>query len=418
MKQAPIPKNEKERLVSLHKLGLLDTKPEERFDRITRTATKIFHVPISTLTLVDAKREWFKSCQGLPDREGDRAISFCGHALLVNEIFVISDAKKDVRFSDNPMVIGKPYIRFYAGVPIMNADGQRVGVFCIKDTKPRTFLKNDKEILAGLAAWAELEVNSRNLSLALAEQKKLQEKLKQADKLKDEFISTASHQLRTPLTNVQWVAERLLKKETLSERGREYVGDIMTSAKNLSLLVDTMLNVSRLDAGKVSARPELINLVDFIQDLIDECAPICDKKNLKVSFHHSTKPVNAKTDKGAFRNIVQALLSNAIEYTLDQGTIEVVLEVVPQRFVLTVRDNGIGIPKKEQNSFLFQKFHRASNAQKVKPDGTGLGLYIVKQAVKLLSGEIWFESKEGKGSIFYVELPLESEEIKGHKLLS
>src|SRR3989344_1027301 len=103
MKTAPIPENEKERLFSLYKLGLLDTKPEERFDRITRTATKIFNVPISTLTLIDAEREWFKSCQGLTKREGKRAISFCGHALLSNKIFVIPDTTKDKRFADNPM---------------------------------------------------------------------------------------------------------------------------------------------------------------------------------------------------------------------------------------------------------------------------------------------------------------------------
>ena len=174
MKSAPIPKNEKERLISLHKLGLLNTKPEERFDRITRIATKVFNVPISTLTLVDEKREWFKSVCGLDQKEGDRAISFCGHALLVNDVLVISDTKKDKRFFDNPMVVGKPYIRFYAGVPIMNADGQRIGVFCIKDTKPRQFSKSNEEILKNLALWAELEINLRNLSLALSKERKMQ----------------------------------------------------------------------------------------------------------------------------------------------------------------------------------------------------------------------------------------------------
>lgn len=177
MQQAPIPQNEEERLLSLHALGLLDTEPDERFDRITRMATKIFNAPISTLTLIDANREWFKSCEGLPGREGDRAISFCGHALLAPTIFVIPDTLKDPRFADNPMVVGKPFIRFYAGVPIMSADGQRVGVFCIKDTKPRTFSKQDEDILFGLASWAELEVNSHNLSLAISEREKLQEKL-------------------------------------------------------------------------------------------------------------------------------------------------------------------------------------------------------------------------------------------------
>src|SRR3989344_4233430 len=118
MKPAPIPKNEKERLASLHNLGLLDSHPEERFDQITWLATQVFQVPISTLTLVDAKREWFKSCQGLSKREGDRAISFCGHALLAADILVVPDTKKDIRFVDNPMVVGKPHLRFYAGVPL------------------------------------------------------------------------------------------------------------------------------------------------------------------------------------------------------------------------------------------------------------------------------------------------------------
>src|SRR3989344_1658400 len=178
MQPAPIPQNEEQRLISLHNLGLLDTVPEERFDVITRTATRIFNVPISTLTLVDDKREWFKSCQGLPEHEGDRAISFCGHALLSEPVFVVPDTKKDPRFSDNPMVIGKPFIRFYAGVSLKSVDGQRVGVFCVKDTKPREFSKADEEILKGLASWAEVEINSRNLSLALREEHKIQAELR------------------------------------------------------------------------------------------------------------------------------------------------------------------------------------------------------------------------------------------------
>ncbi|MBI1866536.1 MAG: GAF domain-containing protein [Candidatus Staskawiczbacteria bacterium] len=174
MKKAPIPKDELKRIMSVYTLDLLDTPPEERFDQLTRCATLIFQVPISTLTLIDANREWFKSCQGLSKTEGDRAISFCGHALVEDEILVINDTLKDERFADNPMVIGEPFIRFYAGVPIMSADGARVGVFCIKDVKPRGFSKEDQEILEGLAAWAQLEVNSRNLSLSF--QDKLIEK--------------------------------------------------------------------------------------------------------------------------------------------------------------------------------------------------------------------------------------------------
>lgn len=184
MKEAPIPKNELKRIVSVYALGILDTNPEERFDRLTKSATLIFHVPISTLTIIDANREWFKSCQGLSQTEGDRAISFCGHALVEDEMLVINDALKDERFADNPMVIGKPGIRFYAGVPIMSADGQRVGVFCIKDTKLRDFSEEDREILKGLAYWAEMEVNLRNLSMTVKEQKKIIDKYIQKRKNK------------------------------------------------------------------------------------------------------------------------------------------------------------------------------------------------------------------------------------------
>lgn len=232
-------------------------------------------------------------------------------------------------------------------------------------------------------------------------------RLQSADKLKNEFISIASHQLRTPLTGIKWAAEQIIKKESLSGNGREYMNHVIMSAKNLSSLVDVLLNVSRLDAGKISAHAESVELIDFIQNLINEHKPMCDKKNLKVSFAHSMRTVAVKTDKSMFRDIAQALFSNAIEYTSDGGEIEITIEENRPKFIFIVKDNGIGIPKKEQNMFLFQKFHRSSNAKKIKPEGFGLGLYIAKQAADLLGGKIWFESEENKGSAFYAELPLE-----------
>ena len=185
MQTAPIPENESERIASLKKLQILDTPPEERFDLLTKLATKVFNVPISTITLVDANREWFKSVCGLDEKEGDRAISFCGHALVENKMLVVTDTTKDERFLDNPMVIGDPYIRFYAGVPIMSADGHRIGVFCIKDTKPRELSKDDIEILEGLAKWAELEINLRNLNLSMQDkfvEKYVVENIKRSNK--------------------------------------------------------------------------------------------------------------------------------------------------------------------------------------------------------------------------------------------
>lgn len=167
MIEAPIPENEAERLEALKSLGILDTQRDEQFDRITRLALKVFDVPISTLTLIDDKREWFKSCQGLPVREGARAISFCGHALLSEDIMIIPDTQKDVRFASNPMVRGEPHIRFYAGVPVKDINGYRLGVFCIKSREPRELSLEDQQLLKDLAAWAALELQVVQLHEAL-----------------------------------------------------------------------------------------------------------------------------------------------------------------------------------------------------------------------------------------------------------
>lgn len=201
MRVAPIPKNEKQRLTSLRSLGLLDTQPEKRFDQITQIATKIFNVPISSLTLVDAKREWFKSCQGLSLHEADRAVSFCGHALLSDELLVVPDTTKDSRFADNPMVTGKPYLRFYAGVPIISTDRQRVGALCIKDSKPRTFSKDEAEVLKGLAHWAEVEISSHNLTVALSKAEKKTENIQEQKDITDR-LSNSREESRNALLNV------------------------------------------------------------------------------------------------------------------------------------------------------------------------------------------------------------------------
>lgn len=157
---APIPENEKERLEALHRLAIMDTIPEERFDSITKEATEKLKVPISTITIVDEKREWFKSSQGISSKGGDRSTSFCGHALLASNIFIIEDTLLDERFKDNPMVIGNPYIRFYAGISLRDYKTHLpVGVMCIKDIKPRKLKLEEINILMELASHAERELN-------------------------------------------------------------------------------------------------------------------------------------------------------------------------------------------------------------------------------------------------------------------
>lgn len=157
MKAPDVPPDEPFRLSALEELALLDTPPEERFDRLTRLAARTLNVPIALVSLIDTDRQWFKSRRGLDARETGRDISFCGHAVLREETLVIENALNDERFFDNPLVTGDPHIRFYAGAPLHDPQGQRVGTLCIIDRKPRSFSEEDKTILRDLADLVERE---------------------------------------------------------------------------------------------------------------------------------------------------------------------------------------------------------------------------------------------------------------------
>ena len=157
MQVADIPADESQRLQSLVSLYLLDTQPEERFDRITRLACKVFHVPIALLSLVDSDRQWFKSRQGLSVQQTSRADSICAHTILREGVMLVPDTLEDARFADNPLVIGAPHVRFYAGYPIHSPDGARVGTLSIIDRRPREFSAEDLGMLADLAAMIDRE---------------------------------------------------------------------------------------------------------------------------------------------------------------------------------------------------------------------------------------------------------------------
>lgn len=158
------PANEAERLHALRTLQILDTSHEERFDRVTRMAKRMFGVEISLVSLVDEDRQWFKSTQGLDASETPREISFCGHAINQDGLFIIPNAVEDVRFSDNPLVTAAPNIRFYAGYPLKLRQGVNLGTLCLIDSKPRHLDEEDKQLLNDLGAMIEQEIRSIQLA--------------------------------------------------------------------------------------------------------------------------------------------------------------------------------------------------------------------------------------------------------------
>lgn len=153
-----IPTNEAERIAVLREMLILDSEPEERFDALTAYCQSRFDVPIALVSLVDCARQWFKSSAGLPVKETPREISFCGHAILTNEVMVVSDAHYDARFSDNPLVVGPPFIRFYAGAPLTVSSGHNIGTLCLIGTKAKSLASEEVSHLQVLALMVAREL--------------------------------------------------------------------------------------------------------------------------------------------------------------------------------------------------------------------------------------------------------------------
>lgn len=164
MKTPDTPHDEQARLETLRSLGILGTAAEERFDRLTRMARRLFGVPIALVSLVDENRQWFKSSIGVSVSETPRDISFCGHAILGDDIFIIPDTSVDERFADNPLVTNDPHIGFYAGCPLRAPNGHKLGTLCVIDHQPRSFGKDELEALTDLAAMVEREIAAVQLA--------------------------------------------------------------------------------------------------------------------------------------------------------------------------------------------------------------------------------------------------------------
>ena len=225
-----LPENEHERLAALQALKILDTEAEERFDRITRVAQRLFAVPIALISLVDATRQWFKSRQGLAIAETPRQVSFCGHAIGGDDALVIPDARQDPRFLTNPLVANEPHVRFYAGYPLRSPEGHKRGTLCIMDCRPRTMSADNLQLLRDLASWAHGELNAQQLSHAMVRQRDTEARLRAAEaelaaaleaqqaaneqlerlnRTKSEFVSIVSHEFRTALTGIQGFSEMM-----------------------------------------------------------------------------------------------------------------------------------------------------------------------------------------------------------------
>jgi signal transduction histidine kinase/methyl-accepting chemotaxis protein len=242
---------------------------------------------------------------------------------------------------------------------------------------------------------------------------------KEIDKAKTEFVSLASHQLRTPLSAINWYSEMLLAGDAgkLSEEQERYLKEIYTGNQRMVALVNALLNVSRLDLGTFIVEPTLIDLPEMIKSVLTELKSFIAERKLTVEENYAKNLPKFNADHNLLRIIFQNLLSNSVKYTSENGKVAVSVNVTKKgekfgekimeidALTVSVSDSGIGVPLNQKDK-IFSKLFRADNAKESEAEGTGLGLYLVKSIIDKTGGEIWFDSEEGKGSVFYVFLPL------------
>lgn len=411
MTPARLPENEAKRLESLRSYSVLDTPPEKVFDEITALAAHICKTPMSLVSLIDQDRQWFKSKFGLDAPETNRDSSFCGHAILQPDVFIVPDSLKDQRFKDNPLVRGDPNVRFYAGVPLVMPDDFSLGTLCVIDNVPRTLSVEQLDALKllGKNVCAQLELRRKNLDLkeSLENLELANRNLEEVGALKSYFVSMVSHELRTPMTSIRLSLGALRDGfgGELTPEAKSLVGIAIAGTERLIRLVDDILDVDKMESGNMTFQYQVLEIAPLIERSLIENEPYAQKHQVRFEFKDIIHGVRVKIDPDRFAQILDNLLSNAAKYSDDGDEIQVKMSRHGNRVRVSVIDHGPGIPESFRDR-VFGKFMQAEGRKRGKK-GTGLGLTICKALVEQQGGSIDFDSKEGKGSTFYFEFPIQ-----------
>ncbi|MDI1257035.1 MAG: ATP-binding protein [Flavobacterium sp.] len=391
----PIPQNEIFRLKALKEYSILDTLPEEEYDDITRLASQICGTSISTITLIDEKRQWFKSKVGLTSSESNRKDAFCAHAIIdPDDIFTIKDSRLDERFHDNPLVVGEPHVIFYTGVPLVSPDGFALGTLCVIDDKPKEL---DAEQLATLKALSNQVVSLFELRKSKMLLEKFTKDLETRNLELEKFANVAAHDIKSPLNNISSLTQILLSdySDKLDDEAKMLMEMLDVSSNTLRNLVDGILEHSKSDAVLVEKRS-----VFSLEALVDETVVLLDNDkqyNFKKIFEDKT----VYTNRVALQQILINLIANAIKYN-DKTTVEIEIgfSESEEYYEFFIKDNGPGIAD-ENLEKIFNIFEVLTSEDRFGNRGSGIGLSTVKKLVEGLGGKITIDATIGAGTVFY-----------------
>lgn len=233
------------------------------------------------------------------------------------------------------------------------------------------------------------------------------ERLAEANRMKSEFISIVSHQLRSPLTNLKWTIDLLMSGSLgkIEEEQIEYFKVLKESNNRMQDLISDLLTVSRIETSRLVFKEEKFSFLNLVKEIIKEFESFAKAHNVQIELKAEDNILEVSTDLFQIRQVIGNLLDNAIHYTKDKGKIDISISKKVKIIKFEIKDTGVGIPAEDQK-YIFNKFFRSSNAMRHQTQGTGLGLYIAKSMIEKSGGKIGFKSEENKGSTFWFTLPI------------
>jgi signal transduction histidine kinase len=365
--------NEAERLKDLESYSIIDSLSETDYDDITAIAAGICGTKISLISLLDDKRQWFKSNHGLNIRETPKEYAFCAHAILdPQNVFIVPDATKDERFSDNPLVENDPRLVFYAGVPLISDNGLPLGTLCVLDYQPKSLSESQIKSLSALARQVMNLLNLRKTKITLENTlRNLEAKNQELER----FASVAAHDLKSPLNGISGLSQLLSDaySSQLDADGKEIVSLIIKSSDKLRNLIEGLLAYSKSENVLIEDKTQ-INLNSLMEELkglfVYENSL---ELNLKSSFDVVT------INRTALDQVLINLITNAIKYNdKQQVLIEIGVNETQTHYEFYIQDNGPGIALENQEK-IFSIFEVLSDADKYGTKGNGIGLATVKR---------------------------------------
>ncbi len=385
---------DRQRLDAVLHTGLLDTPPEESFDRLTRLAAKLTGVPATFISLVDQSRDFYKSCFGfgepLATTRQLEGRTFCHHALVSSGPLLINDTLADPVFREVPTVQSLG-VRAYAGIPLITDEGQAIGSFCAIDFAPRAWSALEVEILTELAASAMREIKLRSSVRAAQD----------AVRAREEVLAVVAHDLRTPLNFIKMGAQ-LVAEAPGAKENAQLLERVEGAVDLMNLLIEDLLEVAKIEAGQMSIHPKPLSALTLVDDAIKMSEPLALRHQIRLIAECEAGLPSVLADYERILRVFSNLIVNAVKFSGAGSEVHVTAALIDGTVRFSVIDSGRGIPPEDLER-IFDRFWQADSADR---RGAGLGLAIVKAVVSAHGGTIGVSSTVGSGSNFYFDLPI------------